>query len=260
MDRPTYRAKRWRMTPAVCETGLAIRFGGLWSSGSGVGRVSLRNADTVARRFAHPLPWVSTTPFGAPVDPDVNRINASASSETTGTVSDGRPACRVTDTSSITAAASIEDATSDTSPAGADGCTRIAAAPRSQTAMSAGRNRSSLPTRTTTRAPAETSRESASPDAAEARSPTVHGPSSSTYNTGKSGRSAARHANNWASEPDGSISAAPTGLPRERACLRAARGLPAPPGTTAAPVHEPAGGREAFPRPLASRAGWCTRR
>ena len=62
--------------PAVCDRGLAIRFGGLGAAGSGLGRTSERKAETVERRFDHALSWVSSTPFGVPVEPEVSSTSA----------------------------------------------------------------------------------------------------------------------------------------------------------------------------------------
>src|ERR1041385_1353858 len=60
-----------------------MRFGGLPAPASGVGAVSLRKADTVARRLDQALSWVSTTPLGAPVVPEVSSTNAGSDPPTT---------------------------------------------------------------------------------------------------------------------------------------------------------------------------------
>ncbi len=175
--RPTYSANSNRTTPAVCESGLATRLGGLPSAASAVGPVSLRNADTVARRFDQALSWVSTTPLGSPVEPDVSSTSAgrsptsaaggawaAASAAVSGSSRAGNRARPTNGTapaagssgSPITSRAPMAATTRATSSAGAAGCIATTAASRHHTAAAAGRNRSSLPTRTTTRSPGPT--------------------------------------------------------------------------------------------------------
>src|SRR5882757_825590 len=226
--RPTYRATRRRITPPVCDNGLAMRFGALPSAASGDGPGSRRKEDTVARNIGHALSWVRTTPFGSPVEPEVSRINAGASASlpvgdakaaasslvsapssglNRGKVSVGRSTAPTTGSSGsqIIIRVSMAAPIRATSSTGVAGCIATTVPPRHHTAAAAGRKRSSFPSRRMTRSPPARppSRRPSSTDAA-ASCTYVQGPSSSTKAKPRSGRSATRQLSSLASDPPGS--------------------------------------------------------